>query len=230
MSLPNFNFEKKLWQKGYLVVGIDEVGRGALAGPLVVGAVCFNFFKKRDRDYLKQILRFGINDSKKISAKKREYLTEVIKKHCFAWVISTVSVKFINNYGIVRAFQKGVREVINKLRNKEIKENPNYSSTPLINYFLLIDGFYVKYLRGISIRRQKAIVKGDTKSVSIASASIIAKVFRDQLMNNLAKKYPKYHWEKNKGYGTKEHIEALKKYGKTKLHRNLYLRKIIAII
>ncbi len=206
MSLPTFNFEKKLWQKGYLVVGVDEVGRGALAGPLVVGAVCFNFFNKNSKDYIKKILRLGINDSKKLSAKKRENLTEVIKKHCFAWAVSTVSARFINNYGIVRAFQKGVREVINKLRNKKVKENPNQLSTPLINYFLLIDGFCVKYLRGISIRRQKAIVKGDIKSISIASASIIAKVFRDQLMNNLAKKYPKYKWEKNKGYGTKDHI------------------------
>lgn len=243
MSLPTFNFEKELWQKGYLIIGIDEVGRGALAGPLVVAGVVFpNFYQKgKPSFFIKKIESFGINDSKKLSDKKRKRLSEVIKKECLAWAIFKVSVPYINKKGITAAFRKGVKEVVGKLTkkvseklsNEMIKKqerNPKDQTTRLPNYFLLVDGFYVKHLRGWRLKNQKAVVDGDEKSISIASASIIAKVFRDQLMVHLAKKYPKYHWQKNKGYGTKEHIKALKEYGKTKFHRNLYLRKIIGAV
>ncbi len=216
MSWPNFYFEKQLWKKGYLVIGIDEVGRGALAGPLVVGAVCFNFLKKDKKRFLPMLENLGINDSKKLPARKREQLAKIIKKKCFAWAATTVSPRFINRHRLSRAFQKGVKEVLEKL--KITKDNRRA--------YLLIDGFNVKYLRGIGLERQKAIIHGDRKSLSIASASIIAKVFRDKLMTQLAKKHPQYHWEKNKGYGTKEHIQALKDHGKTNLHRELFLRKI----
>lgn len=217
MSQPNFDFEKKLWEKGYLVIGIDEVGRGALAGPLVVAGVCFNFVRKDKKRFLSMIENLGINDSKKLSAKKREQLAKIIKKKCLAWAATTVSSRFINRHRLSKAFQKGVREVLKKLKIT----NGNRRA------YLLIDGFYVKYLRGIGLERQKAIIRGDEKSLSIASASIIAKVFRDKLMTQLAKKHPQYDWEKNKGYGTKDHIQALKNYGKTNLHRDLFLRKIV---
>ncbi len=143
-------------------------------------------------------------------------MAKVIKKNCLAWAVSTVSVRYINNHNIIRAFQKGVRDVLRKLEIRNWK----------LEVYLLIDGFYIKYLRGVGLKNQRAIINGDEKSISIAAASVIAKVFRDRLMRRLAKKYPKYHWEKNKGYGTREHINALKKYGKTKIHRDLFLRKI----
>lgn len=224
MPRPNFYWEKKEWKKGYLVIGVDEVGRGALAGPLVVGAVIFSNPYQTDSpaSFIKKIESFGINDSKKLSAKKRKILAKVIKKNCLAWAVSVVSVRFINNHGIGVAFQKGVRDILRKL---EI--SPAAPGRFKSKIYLLIDGFYVKCLRGIGLRNQKAIVGGDEKSISIAAASIIVKVYRDQLMGRLAKKYPKYHWEKNKGYGTKEHLKALKKYGKTKFHRDLFIRKIL---
>lgn len=250
MSYPTFRFEKPLWKKGYLVVGVDEVGRGALAGPLAVGAVSFFWGKDSGSKFLSheslttpfakggvpprkrknfspsfenqttsisEIQSLGINDSKKLSAKKREELAGLIKKNCLAWAVAVVSVGFINKQGIVAAFQKGVRDVLKKLKIENCQ----------LKIYLLIDGFYVKYLRGVGLKNQKAIIDGDEKSLSIAAASIIAKVFRDRVMSRLAKKYPRYQWEKNKGYGTREHIEALKKYGKTKYHRHLFLKKII---
>ena len=93
--------------------------------------------------------------------------------------------------------------------------------------FILIDGFQVKYLRGVGLKNQKAIIKGDEKSISIAAASIIAKVYRDKLMEKLAKKYPLYHFDKNKGYGTKEHIKALRKYKQSPIHRLLFIRNFL---
>ncbi|MFN4212548.1 MAG: ribonuclease HII [Microgenomates group bacterium] len=225
MSSPTFHFEKKLWRKGYLVVGVDEVGRGALAGPLVVGVVCFNPAENGGNHSLPGIESLGINDSKKLSPKKREVLAEIIKREALAFHLTKVSVGFINKYGIAKSFRKGLIEALKEMKRKlPFLTRSSQNSNRL---FILIDGFYVKYLRGIGLKNQKAIVKGDEKSISIAAASIIAKVFRDRLMVQLSKKYPKYHWEKNKGYGTKEHIKALKTFGKTKLHRDLFLRKIV---
>ena len=211
MKNPDFYFEEKLWKKGYQVIGIDEVGRGALAGSLVLAGVCF---LPDSKNKLKNI---GVNDSKKLTARKREKLALVIKKQSQFYLISKVSVRYINKYGIIKAFQKAVREIVKKTRNFFLKEK----------LFILIDGFYVKYLRGIGLKNQKAIIKGDEKSISIASASIVAKVYRDSLMKKLGQKYKKYQLEKNKGYGTKEHIKALKKYGPTKIHRQLFLKKIL---
>ncbi len=215
MKKPNFYFEEKFWRKGYQVIGIDEVGRGALAGPLILAGVCFS---KKAKSKLKDI---GINDSKKLTLFKREKLALVIKKESNFFHISKISVRYINKYGIVKAFQKGVREIIKKIKIF-VNNHPKQKN----KIFVLIDGFYVKYLHGIGLKNQKAIINGDEKSISIAAASIIAKVYRDNLMKKLSKKYKQYHFEKNKGYGTKEHIEALKKYGKTKIHRDLYLRRI----
>jgi len=206
MKKANFFYEKKFWQKGYQVFGIDEVGRGSLAGPLVLSAVCFPQKKS------KAVENLGIADSKKLTAKKREELVKIIKRQANKIFIAKINVSYINKYGISKAFQSGVRKLVNQMKktNKKI--------------FVLIDGFHVKYLKGVGLKNQKAIIKGDEKSISIAAASIIAKVYRDKLMKKLAKKYPFYHFDKNKGYGTKEHIKALKKYRQCPIHRVLFIR------
>ena len=247
-DLPNFTFEKKFWKKGYYVMGVDEVGRGALAGPLYVGAVCFpgifsdsvksfppasarlaaNIARSvRYRETLpalppEKIQNLGINDSKKLSPAKREKLARIIKNTCFAYATAFVSNKVVDKVGITKATQIAMRKAI-----KSLIDNCYLLNRKKI--FISIDAYYVKYLRGIPLKSQKAIIHGDEKSISIAAASIIAKVERDQNMIKLDHKYPifrKYRWEKNKGYGTKKHIEAIKKFGKSKFHRGLFLRKI----
>lgn len=194
---PTFKEEKALWKKGYkYVVGIDEVGRGAFAGPVVAGAVVF----PRNFNSLN-----GINDSKLLKPRLREFLSKIIKKeaHCFA--IAEIPVRTVNKYGVGKATQMAFRKAIKLLRIK-----PDY---------LLIDAFYIKH---VNRKNQKAIKKGDQKSVSIAAASIIAKVHRDKIMKKLSAKYPQYKFAKNKGYGTKEHQKALKKFGLSKIHRTSF--------
>ncbi len=254
-TLPTFKFEKKLWKKKYLVIGVDEVGRGALAGPLYVGAVCFqnpklearnskqfqnsndknrkrfanlnlknlNLFRNSDLVFRVSeksnlnIEGFGIDDSKRLSPKQRLFFSKLIKKHALAAEIDRVSVSYINRRGIVKGTQVAMRKVIKRLLNR-------FNGQKI---FLLIDAFYLRNLRGIGLKNQLALVRGDQRSISIAAASIIAKVERDHIMRKLHQKYPVYRWDKNKGYGTKEHIRALKKHGASKLHRDLFLRKII---
>ncbi len=207
--LPNLKWEKKLWRQGYIVVGVDEVGRGALAGPVLVGAVCLN--KKNSLD------GYGINDSKKVPPVRRGKLAEIIKKEALAYATAATSVRKINHLGIVVATQIAIRRAIRSIRRKT-----NYQ--PI---YILIDAFYVKYIQGVGLKRQKAIVHGDALSLSIAAASIVAKVERDSLMKRLHARHPRYHWSKNKGYGTMDHRAAILKYGKTNQHRDLYLRKIM---
>lgn len=251
--LPTFVNEIPLWKKGYYVIGVDEVGRGALAGPLTVGAVCFySIFSDSVKAFPptsarlavniarpacrtgrsarwwetlpalppEKVQELGINDSKKLSPAKREKLAKIIKKICLAYTTASVSNRIINRLGIAKATQLAMRKVIYKLRGKSFELKGK-------KLFILIDAFYIKYLRSVGLKNQKAIIKGDEKSISIAAASIIAKVERDHNMIKLHHKYPIYFWKKNKGYGTKKHIEAIKKFGKSKLHRDLFLRKIL---
>ncbi len=208
-TLPDLSFEKKLWQKGFIVVGVDEVGRGALAGPVLVGAVCLD---KRN-----SLEGYGINDSKKVSPRKREKLAKIIKKGALAYATAASSATKINRLGIVAATQMAIRRAVRIVRKKT-----NYR--PI---YVLIDAFYVKYIQGVGLKKQKAIVHGDALSLSIAASSIVAKVERDNLMKRLHIRYRYYHWSKNKGYGTKDHVGAILKYGKTRQHRDLYLRKIL---
>lgn len=195
-----------------MVIGVDEVGRGAFAGPVVAAAASLKLPKKLK--LLTSISCLGIDDSKKLSPLKREKLVKEIKKY-FYWGIGEGSVVEINRLGIVKATEKAMRRAVKQLLYlKKLK---------LLKTFVLVDAFYVKYIPGVGLKNQKAIIHGDQKSISIAAASILAKVYRDILMQKLALRYGKYHWEKNKGYGTKEHREVIRRYGATKLHRRKFV-------
>lgn len=195
MIFPTLEFESELWNKSLLkVCGIDEVGRGSFAGPVVAGAVIFHPYKNTPQ---------GINDSKLLTSGKREKLAEEIKKAALSWAVSEINVRIINKLGIVKATQMAFRKVVKTL-------SPDY---------ILIDAFHIKHLNR---KKQRAIIKGDQKCVSIAAASIIAKVYRDKLMRNLSKKYPQYGFAKHKGYGTKLHQEVIKKHGLCRIHRKSF--------
>lgn len=229
-KLPNFSYEKKLWKRGFgFVAGADEVGRGALAGPVVGTAVVFLRFANL------QALNYSnirINDSKKLSAKQREKASKWIKRHSLAWGIGEVSVAVINKLGIAKATKMAFRKAIAKCNNRlqstgySLRHKKAVVSSQKAVDFLLIDAFYLPYTKNLRRKNQLAIIKGDQKSTSIAAASIIAKVYRDKLMVELSRKYRRYGWNKNKGYGTKEHQEAIKKWGITRLHRKEFCRKI----
>lgn len=193
--IPSFKEETLLWRKGIkFIAGIDEVGRGAFAGPLVAAAVILP----------KNFKINGIKDSKILNHKKRKLLSGYVKKNALDCSIAKIGVSYINKYGIGKATQKGFLDAVNKLKIK-----PNY---------ILVDGYKVKKLK----YEQKGIIHGDSKCVSIAAASIIAKVYRDSLMIKLHKNYPQYNFLENKGYGTKYHRGALKKYGLSKIHRTSF--------
>lgn len=209
--MPDFSSEKKLWRKGFKVVaGVDEVGRGSFAGPVVTGAVVFRP-DSRVREYLSEQIR--IDDSKRLTPKQREKACAWIKENALSWGVGEASVSQINRLGIVKATQIAFRKAIPKSRID----------------FLLIDAFYVPYVKGLRRKNQLAIIHGDAKSVSIAAASIVAKVYRDKLMTDLSKRteYRKYRWSENKGYGTLAHRNAIKKHGLTRLHRKDFVRKLV---
>lgn len=231
-TLPTFSLEKRLWKKGYkLVVGVDEVGRGALAGPVVAGAVVFecptspfDFTQGFEGTKLaiKEIANFGIDDSKRLSPKTRLKLAAEIKECCLNYVVASESVGTINRLGIVKATEKAMRKAIKKLQSQKVLKSKSGKT------FVIVDGFHVKYIPGVGLKNQKNIFDGDRKCISIAAASILAKVYRDKLMEKLSQnpKYKKYGWQSNKGYGTKRHILAIKRYGLTRLHRKKFVRNI----
>ena len=194
-----FEYENKYKNFG-LVAGIDEAGRGPLAGPVVCACVIMPL----EEDKIIE----GINDSKKLSAKKREVLYEKIIETAIDYKIIEVDNKTIDDINILQATRLGMKNALNGLKNRP--------------YVVLIDA--VKIDTDI---KQENIIKGDSLSYNIASASILAKVYRDRLMLELSKKYPEYHFEKHKGYGTKEHIEALKKYGKCEIHRDSFISHFV---
>lgn len=185
--------------KSGFVAGVDEAGRGPLAGDVFAAAVIL------DRDCMIE----GLDDSKKLSFKKREELFEKIINNSLAYGIATASVAEIDRLNILEATVLAMNRAI-----KLLKVNPD---------FALIDGNYSKGIVCDNI----AVIGGDRKSASIAAASILAKVSRDRYMLEIADKYPIYNFSKHKGYGTKEHIEAIKKYGVCKLHREKFCRKFI---
>jgi ribonuclease HII len=197
--------EKKLWKKGYkYVVGIDEAGRGPLAGPVAAGAV---LILEKDFKEAKKIK--SVKDSKKLKEKERKtvYLN-LIKNKKIKWGIGMISEKIIDKINILEATKLAMIKAVKDLEKKnKIKVD-----------FLLLDG---KMKLDLKID-QKSIVKGDDKVFSISAASIIAKVSRDELMEKYDKKYPAYNFKKHKGYGTKEHLGKIKKNGICEIHRKSF--------
>jgi ribonuclease HII len=202
---PSYNLEKELLGKNFdFVFGMDEVGRGSFAGPLVASAVCFE----------KQFKWFNqLNDSKLLTSMKRKHLSKLIlkKAKCFTEIIE---VETINKIGIGKSnklvFERLIRKILHEHKGEKIH--------------FLIDGNKQK-IKGENLR---FIVKGDSQIISIAAASIIAKVYRDKLMWDLGTIYRGYNFSKNKGYGTKFHQHAIKKLGLTEIHRKSFnLRKFL---
>jgi ribonuclease HII len=191
-------YEREAYKKGFsYIAGIDEAGRGPLAGPVVGAAVVLP----------KDIFIKGLNDSKKLSEKKREELFDIIKKEALDIGIGMVDQNEIDEINILNAAKKAMALAVKNLK-----------STPDI---LLVDA---ENLEGQEIK-QISIVKGDALSISIAAASIIAKVTRDRLMKEMDEEYPQYGFLNHKGYGTKEHINAIKKYGICPIHRISFTKK-----
>lgn len=192
------------------ILGIDEVGRGPVAGPVCVCA--FKIEKNLYEKMLKENL-LPDRDSKKLTDKKREEWFKKAKKwkeeEVSDYAISYVDARMIDRFGIVRAIKAALEKTILILGNKE-------------DFEILLDGGLKAPER---FKNQKTIIKGDEKEPVIALASICAKVSRDNLMIKMSKKFPNYGFEMHKGYGTKSHLEAIKKFGKTEIHRNSFLGK-----
>jgi ribonuclease HII len=204
LLVPTMNsFERRAHQLGYRsIAGIDEVGRGPLAGPVIAAAVILppNYRNKE------------IRDSKQLAAKKREKLSEIIRQDALSIGLGVVEASIIDEVNIFQATLLAMKEAA-----------LNLSLTP---DYLLIDGSHRIF---VSIT-QETIVKGDSLSVSVASASIIAKVSRDRIMEMYDRQFPQYNFLKNKGYATAEHIEALKKHGHCKIHRRSFTVKDRSLI
>lgn len=198
--MPDLELENLAIAGGFKAVcGVDEAGRGPLCGPVCAAAVIL--------DPSTEIQ--GVNDSKKLSEKKREALFDVIKEKALAFSVAFATVEEIEEYNILEATFLAMNRAIEGLN---IKAD-----------YALIDGNRIP--RNIKIPCE-TVVKGDAKSLSIAAASILAKVSRDRLLLEYDKQYPEYNFAKHKGYGTKEHIDAIKKYGPCQIHRASFLTKI----
>jgi ribonuclease HII len=205
MKYPNFKEEKKLYKKGYkMVAGIDEAGRGPLAGPVIACAITFPQFLIFNFKFL------NINDSKKLSAKQREEIYEALKDNPdVEWGIGRVSEKVIDKINILNATKLAMKRAVQNLSDRTNSAKAD---------FLLIDGNF-----GIKCPiPQKSIIKGDQKVFSVAAASIVAKVTRDRLMINYHKKYPEYCFDRHKGYPTKYHKDIIKNHGLCQIHRKTF--------
>ena len=194
-----WSFENQIYDEGFsLVCGVDEAGRGPLAGPVCAAAVI-----------LPRGLEIpGLNDSKKLSEKKREELYDVIKENAITYGIAFADVAEIEEHNILAATFIAMNRAIAQLEPK-----------PAI---ALIDGNRTLGIEMLS----RSVVKGDSKCADIAAASVLAKVTRDRYMMEMAEKYPQYHFDKHKGYGTKLHYEALHKFGPSEIHRLSFLKKM----
>ena len=204
---PSFEYENKLAASGFSkICGIDEVGRGPLAGPVVAAAVMIS------AELFKDLSKFkGVNDSKKLSEKSREKWYEILTKHeKIKWGIGIISEKVIDKINILEATKVAMMKAIKNLARQE-NDMPDY---------LLIDGNFT--LEGMPSINQKAVIKGDAKIISIAAASIIAKVTRDRMMRQFNEDYPEYGFDKHKGYGTALHCEMIKKFGPCPIHRRSF--------
>lgn len=193
-------YENEAYEKGYqYVCGVDEAGRGPLAGPVCAAAVILP----------KGLIIDGVNDSKKLTEKKREALFDVICESALAYSVVFADVAEIEEVNILRATMNAMKRAVEGLDVKADFAYIDGNTMPPIE----IDG--------------ECVVKGDAKSMSVACASILAKVSRDRLMLKYAEEYPQYGFEKHKGYGTKLHTEALKEFGPCPVHRPSFLKKIL---
>lgn len=196
MVFSTFNIEKSLWSAGFnFIAGLDEVGRGSFAGPVVAGAVVFP----------ENCNITGLADSKLLKKRQREKLSLEIKKSACFWTVVEISVPVINKIGIGKATQMAFRKAI-----KSLEKYPD---------FVLIDAFFISHFNR---KIQRPVKDGDKICASISAASIIAKVYRDDLMKGLHKKYPEYKFGKHKGYGTALHREMIKLHGLSKVHRKSF--------
>lgn len=197
MVLADLSLERKLWSSGYsLIAGIDEVGRGSWAGPVVAAAVVL------PKNWS---LPKNMADSKQLRPKQREELAKIICQEAVCYSVAEVGLNVIDRCGIGKATQRAFRKAV-----KGLEATPD---------FHLVDAFYIRYLPK---SKQLPVVKGDQKSASIAAASIIAKVYRDKLMKSLSRSFPEYRFGQHKGYGTKIHQEAIKSYGFSPVHRRSF--------
>ena len=193
-------YERGLWEAGYdLIAGIDEVGRGPLAGPVVAAAVILP----------KECKIEGVNDSKKLSAKKREELYDIILEKAVSYGIGVVSNERIDEINILQATYEAMREALSQLKPKAD--------------YILADAVTIPMVS----TPQRGIVKGDAKSMSIGAASIVAKVYRDRMMEAYEEVYPGYGFASNKGYGAAEHIEGIRKQGITPIHRRTFVKNFL---
>ena len=195
--MANFDYENQYWWGGKeVVVGIDEAGRGPIAGPLVIGICVFPPFYDN----------FEFNDSKKLSDKKRRKLLEVIKRDAIYYSYEVITVEEVDQYNIYKATQLGMERAVKRM-NMEVDA-------------ILTDAMPLPHID--SSIPVEAIIKGDAKSITIAAASIIAKVVRDDMMIQLDSQYPGYNLKQNKGYCTPQHMRLLKENGITEIHRKTY--------
>ena len=192
-------FEREYRQKGFdIIAGIDEAGRGPLAGPVVAACVILS----------KDCMIEGVNDSKKLSEKKREELYDVITQKAISWGVGIIDNNIIDEINILNATRMAMKQAIENLAVKP--------------EFIFIDAEKHVDTNGIPFL---PIIKGDALSISIAAASIIAKVTRDRMMREYDKEFPCYGFEKHKGYGTKEHMQAIRENGLSRIHRRSFCKK-----
>ena len=193
-------YERGLWEAGYgLIAGIDEVGRGPLAGPVVAAAVILP----------KECKIEGVNDSKKLSAKKREELYDIILEKAVSYGIGVVSNERIDEINILQATYEAMREALSQLQPKAD--------------YILADAVTIPMVS----TPQRGIIKGDAKSMSIGAASVVAKVYRDRMMEAYEEVYPGYGFASNKGYGAAEHIDGIKRQGITPIHRRTFVKNFL---
>ncbi|MDF2882670.1 MAG: ribonuclease [Clostridiaceae bacterium] len=198
-----YNFDRQFGEDIY-IAGVDEVGRGPLAGPICAASVILKLNFHDDRDLI-----LGIKDSKKLSHKQREELSLIIKEKSLCYNIAIIQHDMIDS--------KGISWCNNEVLKKAV------INSEMLPQLALSDGFAI---RNLSIDN-KFFIKGDSKSASIACASIIAKVYRDKIMAEYSKIYPEYGFDRNSGYGTKEHMDAIKKYGPCEIHRRSFITRIL---
>lgn len=200
-------YEENLYNEGYkFICGIDEAGRGPLAGPVVVGAAVMPRDSKLE----------WVNDSKKVTEKRREILYDRITEEALAWGVGIISEKEIDELNILNATKNGLHLALGEVIEK-LKQKPDIV---IVDALREIDTFEIPY---------QSIIKGDATCYSISCASILAKVTRDRIMREWNEVYPMYDFEKNKGYGTAEHIKALKQYGPCPIHRRTFIKHFVNV-